>query len=293
MKSKPRLFIGSSKESIRIGYAIQGHLEEVTEATVWTQGSFALSTLLLDNLITETKRADFAVFVFSPDDVTQMRGQQSYVVRDNVLLELGLFIGRLGRERCYLLLPKDQRDLHLSTDLLGMTHATYETRTDDNWEAATGNACSKIRESVKRLGPVLKEGGTEREDLGNRLGALEERLNQTTRDFQLAGKALREFVEDGRTRGSLTSVQDKLGAVESQIRSGLETISDKLAALERSPRETVPTPLQAQQHNGQSGNNEQPDWWTHLNQEYTWIRPAVWAIMVLLVLGITALGLKY
>jgi len=68
---------------------------------------------------------DFGIFVFSPDDIVKMRGQEFQSARDNVLFELGLFIGRLGKERGIILLPRGQEDFHLPTDLLGITPGTY------------------------------------------------------------------------------------------------------------------------------------------------------------------------
>ena len=40
---------------------------------------------------------DFAVMILSPDDMTESRDQSYASPRDNVLFELGLFMGRLGR----------------------------------------------------------------------------------------------------------------------------------------------------------------------------------------------------
>lgn len=81
------------------------------------------------------------------------------VARDNVVFEIGLFIGVLGQDRCSILMPRspDGEELHLPSDLAGVTPGNYEPRRhDDNMTAALGPACHQIRKLMKRLG-VLGE----------------------------------------------------------------------------------------------------------------------------------------
>jgi len=99
------------------------------------------------------RASDFAIFVFSPDDVSVMRDNTDKVVRDNVLFELGLFIGRLGPERCFFLVP-DSQTMRLPTDLFGVNPTKYESgRSDANWEAAVNPACMQIQRAINQLKP--------------------------------------------------------------------------------------------------------------------------------------------
>lgn len=150
---KPRLFVGSSVESVNIAYAAQQNLHSAAEVTVWDQGIFQLSITALESLLQVLDTCDFGMFVFSPEDVVRIRGEENRAVRDNVIFELGLFVGALGRERCFILVPDNSRDLHVPTDLIGMTPATFETdRTDGSFQAATAPACHTIRETIERTG---------------------------------------------------------------------------------------------------------------------------------------------
>lgn len=149
---KPRVFIGSSVEGLNIAYAVQQNLLHEAEVTVWDQGIFELSRTTMESLTSALDRSDFAIFVFSPDDLTRIRNTTMTSVRDNVLFEFGMFIGKLGRDRVFFLLPS-AGDLHIPTDLLGVTPGRYEsTRTDGSMQAATGAVCHQMRQQMKRIG---------------------------------------------------------------------------------------------------------------------------------------------
>jgi hypothetical protein len=152
---KPSLFIASSAESVEVAFALQENLESTAEVTVWSQGVFDLSRYALESLLDVLDSADFGAFVFAPDDMVTIRGRDKQVVRDNVLFELGMFIGRLGRERNFVIIPKGNEDsFRLPTDLLGLTPALYEAgRQDGNLRAALGPASSKLMKVVGKAGP--------------------------------------------------------------------------------------------------------------------------------------------
>jgi predicted nucleotide-binding protein len=152
---KPRLFVGSSVENLKIAYAVQENLDQDFEVTVWNQSVFELSMSTLEALVAKVRDFDAAVFIFSPDDVAHVRGEPKQVIRDNVIFELGLFIGRLGRERTFIIVPRGTDNLHMPSDLLGITVATYEAvRSDKNWNAALGPACNQIRKAVESASQI-------------------------------------------------------------------------------------------------------------------------------------------
>ncbi|OLE51711.1 MAG: hypothetical protein AUG51_21685 [Acidobacteria bacterium 13_1_20CM_3_53_8] len=147
---RPRVFVGSSVEGIDYAYAIQENFEhKPVEVTVWDQDIFKPSSNALDDLTRKLYDFEFGIFVFSPDDTVKIRGNDYSAVRDNVIFELGLFIGRLGKERSFFVVPRGHSDLHLPTDLLGVTPVTFEAvRSDQNYRAALGPACNQIRKAI-------------------------------------------------------------------------------------------------------------------------------------------------
>ena len=153
---KPRVFIGSSVESLEIAYELQENLEFYAEVTVWTQGIFELSKYTLDSLLDVVDSSDFGIFIFSPDDISIIRDKEKNTVRDNVIFELGLFVGKLGKERAFIVMPRSCEDnLALPTDLIGITPALFDQdRQDGNMQAALGPASSKINKAIKKQGTL-------------------------------------------------------------------------------------------------------------------------------------------
>ena len=142
---KPTLFVGSSSESLDVAYAAQRNLEDVSEVVVWTQGIFELTKSYLESLLEALDDTEFGLFILGADDLIRIRGTEMPTARDNVIFELGLFIGRLGRDRTFILMPKRSADFHLPTDLLGVSTATFETPSrPDRIQAALGPACHDI-----------------------------------------------------------------------------------------------------------------------------------------------------
>jgi hypothetical protein len=124
MLKKPAVFIGSSNEAARLVDALQSHLEDVAEVKPWKYGIFKSGESALESLMKVLKRVDFAVLILTPDDLVESRGGTRNSPRDNVIFEIGLFIGQLGRERVFILSERDS-DLKIPSDLLGITTIQY------------------------------------------------------------------------------------------------------------------------------------------------------------------------
>ena len=149
----PRLFIGSSAEGLPLAKAIESILFRDAEVTLWSSGIFGLSEGTLEALVTRLSQFDFAALVLTPDDLTESRATLRQAPRDNVLFELGLFMGRLGRNRTFIVYNEDEQP-KLPTDLAGVTAATFKNRTDGNKQAQVSPACTQIGVVMARLGKL-------------------------------------------------------------------------------------------------------------------------------------------
>lgn len=149
---KYRVFIGSSVEGLEVAHAIQLNFEHTCYVDIWTQGVFEPSSSTLDDLIKALSKYDFAIFVFKPEDVSKIRKEEYATVRDNVIFEMGLFIGKLGKDRTFYITPRGEK-FHLPTDLIGFNPASYDPN-HPNLEGALGAPCNLILRKMQGLGKL-------------------------------------------------------------------------------------------------------------------------------------------
>jgi len=145
---KVKIFIGSSVEGLEVARAIQSELEHDSDVEIWNQSDvFVLGSATLEALELAVESYDFSIFVFTPDDQITMRNKTQPVARDNVIFEAGLFIGKLGRRRSFIVRPRGIL-MQVPSDLDGITVADYD-RSKANVTAAVGAACTRIRAAIK------------------------------------------------------------------------------------------------------------------------------------------------
>ena len=123
--NKLKIFIGSSQEGLKIANILKVLLENDFEVVIWpdifTPGDFALESLLK-----EKEKCDFAVLIATPDDTGKYRGKKVKIPRDNIIFELGLFIGCIGKERTIIISDRD-KEIKLPTDVLGINTLNFST----------------------------------------------------------------------------------------------------------------------------------------------------------------------
>ena len=156
---KPFIFIGSSSEGLESAKAIQANLDKGAECQIWHQGLFGLSSGTLETLVNSLNNFDFSILVLTNDDLLTLRGQEFNSPRDNVLFELGLFIGALGRERTFIVIDRSAQ-LKLPSDLAGITPATFDPPQRGTMQSAVGKACYDIEQAISKLGNKQKDAGT-------------------------------------------------------------------------------------------------------------------------------------
>lgn len=143
-----KVFIVSSAEALPIVRLIRQQFEHDPFLAVgWDQGVFRASNYTLEDLEARLDDSDFAVAVAHKDDIVITRGDEWPAVRDNVIFELGLFMGRLGRRRAFLMEPREA-NLKLPSDMAGLTTVPYRYVPGSDAAAYIATACDRLRELI-------------------------------------------------------------------------------------------------------------------------------------------------
>ncbi len=154
-REKIQVFIISSTEALYIAREIQSHFEQDNfSIELWTDGVFRASNYAIESLEQAVDDSDFAIAIAQPDDLTNTRGLVKPTPRDNVIFELGFFIGRLGRKRTFLLEPRGE-EVKLPTDLAGLTTIGYRYGEPKDLPSLLGPACNRMRKIIIDLGPRI------------------------------------------------------------------------------------------------------------------------------------------
>ena len=144
---KRKVFIGSSTEELDIAEKVKSVLDSEFDVTIWNESLwdksvFRLNQNYLNDLLKASLRFEFGILIGTKDDKVTYRGDEVLQPRDNVIFELGLFLGRLGSSKCAFLVDKDVK---FPSDLKGISLAIFDKEDDSSIVAET----EKIKELFK------------------------------------------------------------------------------------------------------------------------------------------------
>ncbi|MBA6339773.1 nucleotide-binding protein [Colwellia sp. MB02u-10] len=153
MINKHKLFIGSSVEGLVFADSVKAILEHSSiRAEVWTQGTFMANGYPLEQLEAALDKHQYGLFVMTPDDIILRRDEQLPVARDNLLLELGMFIGRYGRNNCFILIPRGEGAPKMPSDLTGFNTIDYDADwSRESIDAAMGTPVRNLRVAIEKI----------------------------------------------------------------------------------------------------------------------------------------------
>lgn len=164
---RPRLFIGSSTPTLKVvGNFVRSFGMEI-ESIPWKGGDvFEPGGSTLASLVAAAAGCDYGLFIFGTDDRLYIPKNTVWLPRDNVVFELGLFMGNLGKENVFFATPTGEIDgrLKIPSDLAGATHMPYLVSTDEDGERKfdVSVASSHISEIILKRWKK-KEAGTRAE----------------------------------------------------------------------------------------------------------------------------------
>ena len=149
---KPQVFIASSSEATETADILQVALSNWSYPEVWTQGFFELTKTTIESLEKNMPRFDYCIFLLTPDDISVVRNEVYQTSRDNVIFELGLSTGILGRGRTFVIKPKTI-DVKIPTDLLGVGILEYDN-TAPNLRASLSVVSTQLKTHIRQEAKV-------------------------------------------------------------------------------------------------------------------------------------------
>jgi predicted nucleotide-binding protein len=158
-RPKPRVFVGSSSSARQIAEAFVSELSRTRLAQVvpwWRSPEFVPMTSILSGLLKAVDKGvsayDFGLFILAADDVLISKGKQSSTPRDNVIFELGLFLGAYGQDRTFAVIQEaDKPSLKVKapSDFGGIIIPSFEVNNKKVLKSAVREAAAQIRERIK------------------------------------------------------------------------------------------------------------------------------------------------
>lgn len=142
---KPRIFIGSSKEGLNVAEYVKQFLSLDFECFLWTDDLFKYNESALETLIKEASLFDFGLLIATKDDFLKSRDQEFDTPRDNVIFEYGLFLGRMGTSRAFVI---QEEGTKLPTDLFGITTPRFKKSSIISESESLNKELQKIKNTI-------------------------------------------------------------------------------------------------------------------------------------------------
>jgi hypothetical protein len=149
---KRKLFIGSSSgQGLEIAKTVEARVTEVCgkwiDCVVWNRGAvFDINRSFLDSLLRASQKYHYGIFVATKDDPTVKKGASVVEPRDNVIFEMGLFLGSMGVSRSFLLV---EEGVGLPSDFEGIAVPHFSIKDEQS-------ALSAVDQILERIGRTQK-----------------------------------------------------------------------------------------------------------------------------------------
>jgi hypothetical protein len=148
----PRVFIGSSSEALDLANRIRDELErgQELEVKVWNKKVLQSGDMLLEGLRRLVSLFDFSILLLTADDIVESKEERGRAPRDNVVFELGMFMGVLGPRRAFPIIVLDpESSLKLPTDIAGLLYTRLDKDKIDDSSYFTEKV-AEVREQIKQ-----------------------------------------------------------------------------------------------------------------------------------------------
>ncbi len=144
---KPKIFIGSSTAGISYAEKVKANLSAIGDCFIWNGPNvWEPNRSTFENLLRMVSYFDFGIFVATADDLTLTNDKIVIESRDNVILEMALFCGAMGRDKSFLLV---EGGIKLPTDFNGIYMPRFKKFDDSTINTACDEYVNRIEEHYK------------------------------------------------------------------------------------------------------------------------------------------------
>lgn len=144
---RPKLFIGSSTPGFAVAQQAKAYLSATADVFLWKDaGVWEVNRSTFDNLLRMAGYFDFGVFLATADDLTMQYDQLVIEPRDNVILEMALFLGAMGRDKAFLLV---EEGIKLPSDFNGIYMPQFKKDDAGSMKVACQELIQKMEEHYK------------------------------------------------------------------------------------------------------------------------------------------------
>lgn len=150
-RSKKRIFIGSSTESLVYAEQIKDFFTPHYDCTIWKEDFFTLNQGTYETLFKKSIAFDYAIFVGGKDDfIKKSKYRKAKIApRDNVYLEFGLYAGILSPARTFFVMDKACK---VASDLDGITLCIFEN------QKQLESCCGIISKQIEKESKICRVG---------------------------------------------------------------------------------------------------------------------------------------
>ena len=134
---------GSTNSGNRKIFVVYGH-DEIARTQLeallrrWDLGPIILyqqasgGQTIIEKLEEYSQEVGYAIVLATPDDEGKSKSEDAYKsrVRQNVVLELGMFLAKLGREKVAILLKED-KEFEKPSDIHGLIYIPFDKKVDE------------------------------------------------------------------------------------------------------------------------------------------------------------------
>lgn len=144
---KRKLFIGSSREGLVFATEVKRQIDlvcgEWIKTDLWNGGEvFSVNKSTLECLSNASRKYDYGILVASADDLRLSRDNIDIIPRDNVIFEMGMFLGSQGLTRAFMLVEENNT---LPSDYNGITIPIFQRENPQSLISAIEQIVSAIQ----------------------------------------------------------------------------------------------------------------------------------------------------